>query len=100
MDEILAVKRLGANRTICISTLTRDQIHESAPEYAGDDFGYFIYEVDHSRRGGVTVLARVLSVEAALRILQVAEEGLGLAADPILMQPSRSTKKSRQLAAA
>jgi hypothetical protein len=81
MDDILVTKRLGANRTICLSTLTREQIHDSSPEYGGDDFGYFIYEVDHSRKGGVTVLARVLSFEAALRILQIAESAFGLADD-------------------
>lgn len=82
MDEILVTKRLSANRTVCLSTLTRDQIHDSYPDYIGDDFGYFIYELDHSRRGGITILARVLSFEAAMRILQIAEGAFAMTADP------------------
>jgi hypothetical protein len=71
MEDILVTKRLGSNRTICLSTLARNQLAEDE-EYTGDDFGYFIYEIDHTRRkGGIKVLARVLSVDAALRIIDV-----------------------------
>ena len=83
MDDILVAKRVGPNRTICLSTLSRNQLADS-PEYSGDHFGYFIYEVDHSRAtGGVTVLARVVSFEAALRILQIAERGFAVTSDEL-----------------
>src|SRR5258705_13904857 len=83
MDDILVTRRLGPHRTICLSTLTRNQLVASSPEYVGDDFGYFLYEVDHSRSGGIIVLARVLSLEAALRILNIAETAFGLTPDPL-----------------
>jgi hypothetical protein len=100
MEEILAVKRLSANRTICISTLTREQLDDAAPEYTGDDFGYFIYEVDHSRRGGIIVLARVLSVDAAFRILKVVEDGFGVTADPICASNNKRPKHIQRAVAA
>ena len=84
MDDILVTKRIGANRTICLSTLSQNQLAE-VPEYRGDHFGYFIYEMDHSsRKGGIVVLARVLSYEAAIRILQVLEKAFGIVADDMI----------------
>jgi hypothetical protein len=70
MDDILVTKQVSENRTLCLSTLSRNQL-ATVPDYSGDHFGYFIYEMDHSRvDGGIMVLARVLSYDAAIRLWQ------------------------------
>lgn len=101
MDELLVAKRVGKNRSICLSTLAKNQIAED-PEYTGTDFGYFIYELDHTRRkGGIRILAKVLSVDAALRLVEVIHKALSAAElssfDPCcnVNDGSAATKKRR-----
>lgn len=75
MDEDLFIEsRIDEYRSICISTLARSELEDSDVSHLGNSSGYFIYEVDERPLiGGIIVLAKAASSEAALRLAQTWE---------------------------
>lgn len=71
-DDLLAVERLDNYRSICISALSRSTVHELEAEHLGGDGGYFICEVDERPEGGgISILAKAASWEAAWRLIDL-----------------------------
>jgi len=71
-DDLFVVERLDNCRSLCLSTLARETVTESGAAHLGGDRGLFIYEVDESLGpGGVQVLAKAASVEAAMRLIDL-----------------------------
>jgi hypothetical protein len=73
MTDILASAQLGNGRSIHIATLARQTIIESGAEHLGFD-GYFVFEAnDLPVEKGITVLGKVSSFEAAIRLAEIWE---------------------------
>lgn len=71
-DELLFVARVDQYRSICLSTLSRETLDETEVGNLGSDKGYFIYEVnDNPLANGVSVLAKVASLDAAFRLVSL-----------------------------
>jgi hypothetical protein len=71
MDEILASAQLGNGRSLHIATLARQTIIDSGAEHLGF-FGYFLFEAsDSPGEKGISVLGKVSSLEAALRLIDI-----------------------------
>ena len=70
-DDLFVVDRLDQYRSICISTLAKRTVFEAEAAHLGDH-GYFIYEVDERpNSAGVLILAKVASLEAAFRLIDL-----------------------------
>lgn len=70
-DELFEVARLDNYRSICLSTLARDTVQEGEAAHLGDS-GLFIYEVDkRPGAGGINILAKAASLEAAFRLVDI-----------------------------
>jgi hypothetical protein len=83
MEDLYWSAPLGANRTLCVSTLSQNAFQESEVEGLGGDFGYFVYEVDERpRSAGIQVLAKAASEDAAVRLAQILAMRLGSEAAP------------------
>lgn len=70
-EELLAVERIDAHRSLCVSPLSRRVVEESNVPQLGSDKGYFVYEVDDLQSGGINILAKVASLEAAFRLIDL-----------------------------
>jgi len=70
-EEFLAVERIDEHRSLCVSPLSRKVVEESDVANLGSDRGFFVYEVDEGRTGGINILAKVASLEAAFRIMDI-----------------------------
>lgn len=70
-EELLAVERIDNQRSICVSPLSRRIVAESDVAHLGSDRGYFVYEVDDLQAGGINILAKVASLEAAFRLIDI-----------------------------
>ena len=71
-DEFFAVERIDEYRSLCISSLSRKSFLCSDVSNLGDDRGYFIYEVDERpASGGIQILAKAASLEAAFRLIDL-----------------------------
>jgi hypothetical protein len=71
MDEILASAQLSNGRSVHIATLARQTIIDSGAEHLGF-FGYFLFEAnDLPGEKGISVLGKVSSLEAALRLIDI-----------------------------
>jgi len=71
MDDILASANLGNGRSVHIATLARETIIDSGAEHLGF-CGYFIFEAnDRPGEQGISILGKVSSFEAALRLADI-----------------------------
>ena len=71
-DDLFVEARLDADRSICISTLSPNLLSGEDATELGGGAGYYIYEVDQRPLlGGIKVLAKAASSEAALRLAEV-----------------------------
>ena len=71
MDDVFLTARVDDSRTVCISPLPRSTYLHSAKGLGGE-YGYFIYEVDaRYPEGGIDVIAKAASLEAALRLFDI-----------------------------
>jgi len=71
-DDLYIESRIDEYRSICISTLARSLLDESEVSHLGKPSGYYIYEVDdRPLLGGIIVLAKAASSEAAVRLAEV-----------------------------
>jgi hypothetical protein len=78
-DDLLAVERIDKHHSICISTLARSTVQELEADHLGGDRGYFIYEVDDTHGGGINILGKAASYEAAFRLIELWQQGPRLA---------------------
>ena len=70
-DELFAIGKIDEFRRLCISPLSISTIVESGVSNLGAR-GYFIYEVDdRPTGGGINVLAKVASLEAGFRLVDI-----------------------------
>jgi hypothetical protein len=73
MDDILATAQIGNGRSVHIATLARQTIIDSGAEHLGFN-GYFLFEAnDRPGEKGISVLGKVSSFEAALRLIDIWE---------------------------
>jgi hypothetical protein len=71
-DDLFVVERLDNCRSLCLSTLALQTVTESDALHLGGDRGLFIYEIDDSAPlGGIQVLAKAVSLEAAFRLIDL-----------------------------
>ncbi|AJD53581.1 hypothetical protein TH3_17395 [Thalassospira xiamenensis M-5 = DSM 17429] len=71
MDDILASTTLSDGSNIHIATLSRKTIVNSGAEHLGFD-GYFLFEaIDRPEVKGISVLAKVASLDAAFRLIDL-----------------------------
>lgn len=82
-DELLFEVKLDQHRSLCLSSLARTTVTEAGATHLGGDHGYFIYEVnDNPLSCGISILAKVASLEAAFRLVDLwrgTSSGHGLA---------------------
>lgn len=71
-DELYIVSTIGAERKLCISPLSSRTLADAEVQNLGGDRGYFVYELDERPFiGGVSVLAKAASFDAALRLAEL-----------------------------
>ena len=71
-DDLFVATRLDKYRSLCISTLAKGTVHDGEAGHLGGDRGYFIYEVDERPiTGGLQILAKAVSLEAAFRLIDL-----------------------------
>jgi hypothetical protein len=71
MEDILASVALGAGRSVHVAALARDTVVGSGASHLGFE-GYFLFETsDIPGQQGISVLGKVASYEAALRLIDV-----------------------------
>lgn len=71
-DDLFAAARIDQYRRLCISPLSTLSVQEADVHNLGSQRGYFIYEVDDRPiGGGITVLAKAASLEAAFRLVDL-----------------------------
>ena len=73
MDEdLFLAQRIDNYRMLCVSSLARKTVYDADVEHLGADTGYFVYEVDDRPDvGGLHILAKVASVDAASRLIEI-----------------------------
>lgn len=73
MDDILATAELDNGRSVHIGALASQTIIDSGAEHLGFS-GYFLFEAnDRPGEKGISVLGKVSSFEAALRLIDIWE---------------------------
>ena len=71
-DDLFVAGRIDSTRKICISQLSPRSVDELDIRQLGSKRGYYIYEVDERPDGGgIRVLAKVASIEAAYRLIDI-----------------------------
>lgn len=82
MDDFASFRRISGSRYLYVSTLSKETLGDAGVKQLGGDQGYFIYEVDERQGvGGIDVLAKAASFEAAIRLLDIFQESLSRVAD-------------------
>jgi hypothetical protein len=72
MREILFSSSLPDGREVCVSPISKDTFEANRADTVGDDSGYFIYEFDNAKpSSGIEVLAKAVSLNAALRLVDI-----------------------------
>lgn len=91
MDDILMSAKIGEGRSVHIATLSRQTIVESGAEHLGFS-GYFVFEAcDLPGNGGIDVLGKAQSFEAAMRLADIIAAGLRTT----FAQPHSETAEAR-----
>lgn len=71
-DEFYIVSAIDGQRKLCISPLSKRALEDAEIRNLGGDRGYFVYELDERPFvGGVNVLAKAASFDAALRLAEL-----------------------------
>ena len=86
-DDLLLRTQVGPNLSLCISSLPRKLFQECAADSFESDRGFFVYEQDESQNGGgIAVLGKLASLEAAYRFFDLI---LGIKQNAANSQPTR-----------
>lgn len=70
MEEILATVALDENRSIHIAELAKQTVIDAGVEHLGFG-GLFLFETNDAPSGGISVLGKVASLEAAFRMAEL-----------------------------
>lgn len=71
-DDLFVAQRIDNYRMLCVSSLARKTVSDAEATHLGAETGYFVYEVDdRPEAGGLHVLAKVASIEAAYRLIEI-----------------------------
>lgn len=71
-DDLFLSAEIAPNRSLCISSLSSRIYQECASDAFPTERGFFVYEQDHGPAGGgIAVLAKVASLEAAYRFFEI-----------------------------
>ena len=71
-DDLFLSERIDDFHTLCISTLARKTLVDNQVENLGGHRGYFVCEIDERPNvGGMVVLAKAASVDAAMRLFDL-----------------------------
>ena len=71
MDEIILSERIDQWRTLCISELSEDTLTECDALHLGGARGTYLYLADdRPLTGGISVLAKLTTYEAALQFVE------------------------------
>ena len=71
-DDLYFETRIDEHRLICVSPLASSSLEGNDVQHLGNSSGYYIYEVDERPLlGGIIVLAKACSSEAAMRLVEV-----------------------------
>jgi hypothetical protein len=71
-DEFFVATRIDEHRSLSISSISRKTYLEAGAEFFPSDRGYFICEHDTRQpQAGLSVLAKVASLEAAYRLVEL-----------------------------
>lgn len=68
-DDLIFCERIDGATQLCISQLSSRAFAGAHVDGLGSGYGFFVYEIsDDPAIGGVTILAKAASLEAAFRI--------------------------------
>jgi hypothetical protein len=71
-DDLFVAQRIDNHRMLCVSSLARKTVDDAEAAHLGADAGFFVYEVDDRPEvGSLHVLAKVASIEAAYRLIEI-----------------------------
>lgn len=71
-DDLFVAQRIDNHRMLCVSSLARKTVDDAKATHLGVEAGYFVYEVDDRPDvGSLHVLAKVASIEAAYRLIEI-----------------------------
>lgn len=70
-DDLLAIERINETTSLCVSSLSRKAVEEASVDNLGSYRGFFVYEVQEGPSGGISILAKVASLEAAFRLIDL-----------------------------
>jgi hypothetical protein len=71
-DELILSTRINDSTSLCISPVSRKTFLDTDAHVFGSDRGYFVIERNESvGGGGLSVLAKVASLEAAYRMFEL-----------------------------
>lgn len=71
-DDFFVETRIDEDRSLCISSVSKKTFQQLGSEFFPSDRGYFICEHDRRRpEGGISILAKVASLDAAYRLVEL-----------------------------
>jgi len=71
-DDFFVATQIDEHRSLCISSISKKTFAEVGAEFFPSDHGYFICEHDNRQpASGLAVLAKVASLEAAYRLVDL-----------------------------
>ena len=79
-DDLLIIERINDTTSLCVSSLSKRVVAECEVDALGSHKGLFVYEVQDGIAGGINILAKVASLEAAFRLADIIRRMRGTAA--------------------
>ena len=70
-DDLLVIERINDTMSLCVSSLSKRIVDEADVATLGSHKGLFVYEVHEGIAGGINILAKVASLEAAFRLADI-----------------------------
>ena len=72
MEDFYISEKVGHNRLLCVSPLSKRSYREAGVHGLGGHEGYFVYETDCGQpSAGIEIIAKLASFEAALKLLSL-----------------------------
>lgn len=70
-DDLLVIERINDTTSLCVSSLSKRIVAEAEVDTLGSHKGLFVYEAQEGVGGGISILAKVASLEAAFRLADI-----------------------------